>query len=218
MTTAQRQLIVDLMQVTVPEGKRDNVEVSRFEITQDQIRRAAIRDPHRAYTEPGMYTKLVVGGHLWMSDTYAERNDHREPIIQARRLEVTDGRALVSGLGIGMVIQALLMTSTIAHVDVIEINSDVIALVGPHYQEMAERLGKTITIHEGDVFDRKSMFGPKDHWHIAWHDVWLDLNVDNLEDMGRVARSYNRYADWSGFWGKDELIRMRKRDRYRFGY
>jgi len=198
--------ILDL--VTVPEGKSGKVKIERFEIKEEDRSRGFFQYGARA-PQPGTYTRLMRSGRLWMSDTYAERSDHWEAVTKMLHLD-EPGRVLIGGLGIGMVVQAALRCPNVTHVDVVEIDEDVIALVGPHYEKMAEDAGKTIRIVHGSVFDRKKLFTREDRWAVAWMDIWEELSMDNLPDMAKLSRTYTRFADWIGHWGR-EIVRYQVR-------
>jgi hypothetical protein len=50
----------------------------------------------------------------------------------------------------------------------------------------------------------------------AWHDVWVEKSVENLEGMRRMVRHYQRYmrvpgrqACWSRSWARAELRERR---------
>ncbi len=57
---------------------------------------------NRRYIEPGVYYKLTYKGEVIMSNTPAEVNDHLPFIKKA------NGKVLIAGLGLGMVITELL--------------------------------------------------------------------------------------------------------------
>ncbi len=86
------------------------------------------------YARPGRYTRLTVDGQLWMTDTDAEMSDHMafvNHVVAARA-----GHILITGLGLGMVVHAMLLLPRMQRVDVIETDSDVIALVAGHCRDM----------------------------------------------------------------------------------
>lgn len=158
---------------------------------------------------PGTYTGLIERGRLWMSDTPAERRDHAEAYWQAKR---RGGRALVHGLGLGMVVKAMLGLPNVEHVDVVELNPDVIALCGPAF----DRYGARVTIHEGDCLTRKWPTGVR--WSVVWHDIWPDICTDNLPEMATLHRKYGRRCDWQGSWCHDLLLRHRREERRYAGW
>jgi hypothetical protein len=182
--------------VDVTPGTIGTAKVERFEVTQQDYYGLI----HGRHCPKGVYTRLVVNGALWMSDTPAEQRDHWEPVYQAQQ---RGGRVLVMGLGLGLVVKQFLAMPNVEHVDVVEINPDVIALVGPHYA--CDRL----TIHEADAYAIKWPVGTR--WSVVWHDIWLNLCEDNLAEIARLKRSYGRRADWQGAWGQGEILRDQRR-------
>lgn len=217
MTTSftRRRDFYDAMTVTVPEGESGNVAIKRFEVTEDDLRFSQLRaivNGGRGMTPAGTYTKLTRNGSLWMSGTQDEKRDHFAPLWKAQDA-APGSRALVTGLGIGMVVRALILASPIDHIDVVEIDEDVIKLVGPHYEELASEHGKTIAIHHGDAHDRAALFNKDDRWVLAWHDIWQDICADNWDSMKSLGRRYGRYTDWQGCWSKDETQYAVERER-----
>lgn len=194
----------------LPGGTSGDVEIKAIEVSPEDASLAGLRAmlSGRGSVKPGTYTGLYRRGGLWMSNTRDEQRDHLPVIWEARRGAQT---ALVAGLGIGMVIAGLL-AARIKHIDVVEIDPDVIALVGPKVTELAEQYGATIEIHEADIF---AITWPKGtHWDVAWFDIWQDLCADNLPEMTKLARSYGRKATWKGYWGREEI----KYHQRRFGW
>jgi len=156
------------------------------------------------YTPPGTYTKLMRGGTLVMSDTPDEMGDHWYFV------HVASGRVLLNGLGLGMVLKKLLEKDDVEHVDVVELSEEVIALVGPTYQD-----DPRVHIHHGDALIFKFPAGAT--WDYVWNDIWDCLCLDNLPEMHRLHRRYGRRAGWIGSWGRGylELVREReKRERW----
>lgn len=196
------------MTVTVPEGTHGDVKIRRFTVGRTDSRISFLTGRGRGVHE-GTYTGLYIKGALWMSDTRDEKFDHLTALHEAVRRQAR--RVLVNGLGIGMVVSALLGLDHVEHVDVVEASADVIALVGAHYEAMAAAAGKTITIHHADAFDIKWPQGSR--WDIVWHDIWKDLCTENLDEMGRLHRSYGRRCGWQGSWGKEILQRQRRVER-----
>lgn len=198
-----RRCLTDDMAVDVPEGEHGACRVEKFEIGRHDIQNVT-EGARSAF--PGMYTKLTRGGTLWMSDTTAERRDHIMPAIEIDR---RGGRMLIGGLGLGMILRVALLTPSVTHVDVIEINEDVIALVGPHYEQMAAENDVELVVHHADMYEIKWEKGTR--WNVGWFDIWPDLCEDNLVEMGRLGRSYGRRCNWTGYWGKELLQAERRR-------
>lgn len=150
---------------------------------------------------PGEYIALEVryDGEFWsvMTDTPAEYDDH------ADLFEHAHGRVLVHGLGLGCAVSSLLTDPAVEHIDVVEANADVIALVGPYYR------GYPVTIHHGSCVEID--WPPETRWNYVWHDIWTQINEDNLDDAtaehgisyGRLAQLFADRADRQGAWAFD---------------
>lgn len=194
--------------VTVPEGTCGNVEVRRFTIEENDLANIMAIFKGGRQTRPGEYTALYRNGRLWMSDTDAEWRDHW-PVIDRLRWDRVRS-VLINGLGLGMVVQEALAREHIEQIDVVEIDADVITLVGPHYTR-----DPRVTIHHADAYEINWPTGTR--WEVAWHDIWVDLCTDNLPDMARLHRKYGRRVGWQDSWGR-ELLRYRRDQERRMGF
>ena len=114
---------------------------------------------------PGNYTRLMHKGHVVMSDTPAEIRSHLSVINRAK------GNVLLNGLGLGVVLGAILGKEEVNHVTVVEISQDVVDLVGPYYLENAN--GK-LTIVVADALKWRPKLGTK--FDVVWHDIWNDIS------------------------------------------
>lgn len=171
--------------VTIPEGTAGPWVVKRVEFKEGIM---SFRERHFA---PGIFTQLFRDRQLVMSDTPAERLDHL-PFVKA-----ASGDVLISGLGIGMCLGAVLKKPGVSSVTVIEIDPDVIALVGPYYTD------PRVKIINADILSWKP---PKSqHYQAVWHDIWDDICTDNKGDMALLNRRYATKADWKGCWSQDQL-------------
>lgn len=206
-TTTYRRRYTDEMAVDVPEGGCGSVAVERFTVERDLANLRLAFDGGRDCI-PGTYTRLLRNGLLWMSDTTAERRDHIDAAIQ---IGDRGGRVLIGGLGLGMILRVALLTPEVTHVDVVEIDPDVVGAVGPHYQEMAAERGVSLTIHAADVFTIR--WPPNTRWDVAWFDIWPELCTDDLDEMAKLRRSYGRRANWCECWGRYLLLSQRRRER-----
>lgn len=187
--------------VDLPEGTSGAVTIERFQVERNyHLKRMEMAGRG---TPVGEYTALRRNGSLWMSDTQAEWYDHIDAFYAMKRL---GGRVLINGLGIGMVVKAALALPNVEHVDVVEIDEDVIKLVGPTYA--SERC----TIHHADAYEQTKLWKPGTRWTVAWHDIWLHMCEDNLSEMTKLHRSYGHRTDWQGSWARDILLDRRRRD------
>lgn len=185
---------LDKYKVDVPEGQVGNWKVERFEVSEKDAAFEQIRAVmHGGRGVPaGHYTRLKRGGALVMSDTPDEIRDHLCAIGRAK------GNVLINGLGLGVVVQAMLNKPEVEHLTVIEISPEVCQLVGEHYQA---RFNGKLNIIEADAFDWQPPKGER--YNVVWHDVWDHICSDNLPEMHRLHRKYGRRCDWQGSWCRD---------------
>lgn len=176
--------------VDLPEGEIGDWKVCRVEISSN------FRSFRERHFQPGAYTQLKHCGQLIMSDTPAERWDHVEFVKKAC------GDVLISGLGLGMCVNAALRKPEVSSVTVVELATEVINLVGPHY--VCDRL----EIINADIMEWKPPKGAR--YGAVWHDIWPDICTDYLPQMATLNRRYARKADWKGCWS-EEMARDYKR-------
>jgi len=174
--------------VDIPEGESGPWRIERFEASEGigTLRAEWEGRP----IDPGTYTRLMRGGTLVMSDTPAEIRDHRALFRNAT------GRVLIHGLGLGVALRGVLLKDDVTHVDVVEIDEDLISLVAPHLED------PRVHIHHGDALTFEFPKGIT--WNAAWHDIWDDICADNLPAMKRLHRRYGSRCNWQASWCRHE--------------
>jgi hypothetical protein len=196
----------------IERGKSGPWQISTFEVNETHGAHDWLRsfgDGGGRYTPPGTYLML---NHVdpdsevstMMSSTPDELSDH-EPFIEA-----AEGRVLVTGLGLSCVVSGLLAKDEVEHIDVVEYDADVIALVGPSYL-----LEPRVTIHHADAAQWD--VPPNAHWDYAWHDIWGFISDKNLDDddaengisYRRLFQKYADHADYQAAWAFDLALAMR---------
>jgi len=155
----------------------------------------------------GPFYVLRHDGSLWMSDTDAEIRDHVSPVVEANRAG-SEARVLIHGLGMGLVTAAMLRQGA-EHVDVVEIDGDLIDWMGPWLTDVADLYGGTVEFHQANVFEMKWPSGSR--WHVVWHDIWPEMSEGNLPDMHWLHRSFGRRCVWQGSWGRERIEYERNR-------
>ncbi|XAI96552.1 methyltransferase [Microcystis phage Mae-JY35] len=183
------------MLVDIPEGRSGPWSVERFEVDKSSVALMRLSFEGRG-CRPGTYTRLNHASRgVVMSDTPAEQRDHMGFIHRAR------GHVLINGLGIGMCLRAVLRKLEVSAVTVVEVDPEVIALVGPHYSD------PRLEIVNASAFDYQPPKGVR--YGAVWHDIWDTICADNLPEMHRLHRKYGRRADWQGSWCRWECERNR---------
>lgn len=150
---------------------------------------------------PGIYRRLIRHDPGYpvtvMSDTPAEIFDMAGPYLgQTYR---PTPRMLINGLGLGILPLALLTYSSIEHIDIVEIDIEVIGLVGQRFFD-----DPRVTIHHADAF---TMEWPKGTtWDYAWHDVWDELSADHVKAMDKLHRKYRKVVGDQDSWCRREMM------------
>jgi hypothetical protein len=202
-----------LRPVDVPVGRCGKWAVERFTVSKDDAAiynlRLALSGEGARSIKPGTYTRLVgvnadgkSFGDPMMSDTPAEMRDHWEPVHRAA------GNVLLAGLGIGLVLQAILDKRGVSRVTVVEKDDAIITLVAPHY---LARYGGGLRVVHADINTWRPARG--EFFDVVWFDIWSTLNTDNLKNMGALKRRFARCSTWRGCWGQEILRWHKQRER-----
>jgi hypothetical protein len=206
-------------QVDYLEATSGSFSIEIYDIPKDDLYRLrTIRDEGMA-RDPGYGTfrKLIEtvpedkqddncrnGRKLWMSDTRAEILEHKPILDKLDRLQYfPNKRVLINGLGLGVIVHAALLYDSVDYVDIVEINWDIINLIGPFLAD-----DPRVNIHHGDAFDMKWPSGRR--WDIVWHDIWPTISEYNLPEMDRLVRKYKNKAGWQGCWQRKGCLAMAK--------
>ena len=178
------------------EGEKGAWSLRKFAISEKEAKpdqlRCAINGKSSRAVEAGEYWKLTENGYIYMTNTPAEVRGHYGFIHSA------SGSVLIAGLGLGMVVQALLDRGKCERIVVVEKSQDVIDLVGPCYDD------PRVEIVCSDIFDYK----PKEHFDYAWFDIWPDICGDNYAEMKRLHRRFARSVTNKDSWCRRECYRL----------
>lgn len=190
---------------TVPCGRKGKWQISEFTLSREDVMLANLRHLRDGngylVCPPGRYKRLTHDDRgVVMSNTPMEIATNKDAYEQAT------GRVLINGLGMGMLLEAILSKPDVTYVRVIEIDADVIALVGPHFAnnprvEIVHADALTYKPAKGEVFD------------YAWHDIWDSISSDNLPEMATLGRRYNKRVSTSGqgFWARKQIRQQERR-------
>lgn len=185
---------------TIPEGVSGDWEVERFTVGEQAASAFNIKAAGSGHSRgilPGIYTRLACKGRIIMSDTPQEKLDHVLPVQMAY------GHMLVTGLGLGIVIRAMLLKPKVKSVTVVENSADVLSLVLP---TLKAEFGDRLAVVEADALEWK--LPTEVGWHGAWHDIWPSLSVTNLPQMTKLKRKFCRRVVWQHCWGEDIIRRQ----------
>lgn len=137
-------------------------------------------------------TLHLAQGEVVMEDSLTELARHL-PIFLAAQ-----GRVLVTGLGLGCVVRGLLASPKVAHVDVVEIDHDILRVVGAEFDGHPR-----VSLHEGCALTWN--FGDR-RWNYAWHDLWTDGNPHLQCLHAKLFVRYRDRVDRQGAWAFPRYI------------
>ncbi len=132
-----------------------------------------------------------------MTDLYEEWWSQREAITEGLQ---RGGHILISGLGLGMIIECLLRpeTSPVERITVLEQSADVITLVAPHLQA---RYGERLEILHTSVFEWAPPAAA--HYSVTWHDIWPKPDAAYRHEITVLESKFARCSDWQGTWTQE---------------
>jgi len=184
-------------------GKRGKWTIEHFDVSQDQ---AALESYRNRRIFPGRYTRLYHEKRgVVMSDGTSEMLDLHSLENALVYSDFTNGACHVNGLGLGIAAKMILdaTKSSESIVYIVEIDPDVITLVGCQLHKM---YGNRIIFLNCDALEYKPP--AKSRFDIVWHDIWDELDPDNLSQARMLKRRWRKHAVWQGVWAERTLIRM----------
>jgi hypothetical protein len=147
-----------------------------------------------------------------MSDTPSEIHEHDDAFRRAH------GNVVITGLGLGVVVSALLAKPEVEHITVVEVDRDVIALTGPYYEDETR-----VTIVNMDALEyaatrkRARVYPPLHDFDFAWHDIWSAISYRNMDDDSLAEHgisyqtmfdAYDPFCVNQSAWALAEAIRQ----------
>lgn len=145
---------------------------------------------HRA-GDDGMVQDVV------MEDSILELRKHL-PIWMAAY-----GDVLVTGLGLGCVVRGLLALPDVSHIDVVELDEDILRVVGAEFAD-----NPRVTLHHGDA--TTCVFPPEKRWDFAWHDLWVDGDMPHLQVLhAMLFKKYRKQVRHQGAWAFPRFLKIR---------
>jgi len=182
----------------IPEGQSMGFEITHFELTEEDIKRAQLlsylsfQPGEMRWLEPAKYchlNKVSRWADCIMSDTPMERRTN------LRVIEYAHGDVLLAGLGIGMLLVPLFKKPEVQSITVLEIELAVIDLVWPYIEHPKMRL------EHADIFEWEP---PEDaKYDIIYFDIWNDICGDNYPETIKLHKKFSKYrkpGGWIGSW------------------
>lgn len=139
------------------------------------------------------------GYDVVMEDSKEELRKHLPIWLNA------EGKVLITGLGLGCVVRALLAKPEVEHITVVEIDKSIIRIVGHEFQ-----FNRRVSLVHCDAFN----FRPRGHFDYAWHDLWTDGEEHLQCQHVRLLKQFHNICDRQGVWGLPRFIRKRVKKYY----
>jgi hypothetical protein len=184
--------------------------IDHFEVSEDKAKMGNLHDIMHGYGErcvdPGLYTRLAHAQRgCVMSNTKAEMRDMYGFFYQLDKYRESVLPVHIDGLGLG--IAAIEALERGYYVEVVEIDMDVIQLVG---QQLTEHypIDKLQIIHANAL-----EFKPTMHYSVVWHDIWDTICSDNWDQYIVLHRKYGHRCLWQGSWARDYIVREKRQER-----
>jgi hypothetical protein len=199
--------VIDLFPEVVTKGI---ATISNFEFKNDDnplFNLRAVRDGGMMfYIRDGKYVRLHVNSELVMSDTHLERLSNSPFVTHA------NGKILIAGLGIGLIVKNILNKESITEITIVEKYQDVIDLVSPKFND------SRIKYICADIFEWKPNKNEK--YDTIYFDIWPEISVDNLTEIKKLHNIYKFYINrnnpnhYMNSWMKEYLQTLKRQDRY----
>ena len=194
------------------EGKVGDWSIESFEVSESDASMYNLSQMFEGYSRPvraGKYTRLNHAKRgIVMSDTPAELSDLMMYKISLAEMARNKPECYVHISGLGLGITAYWALELGCNVEVVELDPDLIELVG---SQLKSKFNGKLNIIQADALEWKPPKGQQ--YHIVWHDIWDDLNTENLIEHTLLIRRFSRRVDWQGAWVHDWLIRQRREER-----
>jgi spermidine synthase len=186
----------------IPPKEQGIAKISRFEFNEKDdflFNLRASRDHPMFRMRSGKYLRLSVGNQLMMSDTAMER------ISNKKFIDYADGRVLIAGLGIGLIIHNILHKESITEIIIIEKHQDVIDLVAPYFTD------PRLKIICADIFEWKPQKGEK--FDTIYFDIWPQITTENLKQIKVLHNKFKFYKSEGAYmdsWLKWYLQKLKR--------
>lgn len=180
----------------VRNGKRGIWTIDDVEVSLLESMRSARENP-TWYCPPGIYRRLSRNQTTVMSTTPMEKRTHWEIRTKAH------GHVLINGLGLGCILNELVKKKEVTRITVVELDADLIALVAPYFKS------RKVEIVQANALTYEPPKGMM--YGAVWHDIWDDVDKDNLAQMRQLHRKYGKRTEWQGSWARYECEQQRRK-------
>lgn len=135
------------------------------------------------------------GMDIVMEDSRQELRKHLPIWLNAK------GSVLVTGLGLGCVVRGLLASRDVDHVTVVEIDKQVLRVVGHEF-----KTNKRVELIHGDAL-MVNLRGRK--FDFAWHDLWTDGDQHLQILHARLIVKFSKICRAQGAWMLPRFVKAK---------
>jgi hypothetical protein len=128
-------------------------------------------------------------------------NEHSEICDAAAYASAACGCVVVLGLGLGLVVRMLLASSKVDRIAVVEIDTDVIQLVGDYFKN-----NKRVSIGQGDAFAQRTVKKYRRKYpqtESVWADVWDSCQGDSYTQRLALTARWSMVSPTVVCWGME---------------
>jgi hypothetical protein len=157
---------------------------------------------------PGVYVKLYntkerIGSSTIMSNTPMEKRTNLEFVRAA------NGKVLIAGLGLAMIVLAVQDNENISSITIVEKCKDIIDLVKPQLP-----LNEKVKIVHADIFQFKP--NKREKYDTIYFDIWSDIESAHYEDITKLHKMFRKYLNKSNSnkWMSSWLFKILQKEYY----
>lgn len=178
--------------------KFGNWLIKEFEVTENEAdffnMRMRFQGKEDQCIRAGKYLRLeqISTGYVVMSNTPMECDSNKIAY------EMAHGSVLMAGLGMGMILEAILSKPEVTHVRIIEIEKDIIDYVGSFFKD-----DPRVEIIHGNILDYQP--AKDEFYNYVWLDIWDDINENNEEDFQMLNDRFSDHCKAMNLWSMDLL-------------
>lgn len=172
--------------------------IKEFEVSEEEAKffnmRLRFQGKEDQSIVAGTYQRLeqISTGYVVMSNTPMECNTNKIAYEKAR------GSVLMAGLGMGMILEAVLSKPEVTHVRIIEIDKDIIEYVGSFF-----KADPRVEIIHGDIF--KYIPAIDEFYNYIWLDIWDGIHQNNEPEFQMLNDRFKDHCNEMNLWSMDLL-------------
>lgn len=195
----ERTHVFDGIAQRLPAGEKGVAKIDHLVMGDKEVMES-LAEHGAEYVYPGTYARLRINGELMMTDSPMEKRTNLDLVDHAR------GDVLIAGLGIGMVLSAVLKKPEVEHVTVVERYQDVIDLVEPHFRH------EKLTVVGADIHQ----YHPTQSFDVIYFDIWPNSYEQHLPEMAELHdkfRPHLKPKGWMESWTRQKLLAKQREDK-----